>query len=55
MDILKENVGESFLVGDGGHSDDPSTFDKTMSDINFEKQLDTMKSEIDSMHLNLKE
>ena len=35
-----------------GHGDDPSIFDKTMSNINFKKWLDTMKSKIDSMHLN---
>ena len=37
---------------DRGYSDDPNTFNKTMSDIDFEKWLDTMKSEIDSMHSN---
>ena len=37
-------------MGDRGHDDDPSTFDEAMSDINFEKWLDAMKLEIDSMH-----
>ena len=52
MGILKEDVEEAFLIGDGGHGDDPSTFDEAMSDMNFEKWLDTIKSEIDSIHLN---
>ena len=39
-------------MGDKGHSDDSNTFDEVMSDIDFEKWLDTMKSKIDSMHLN---
>ena len=37
---------------DKNHGDDPNTFDKVMSDINFEKWLDVMKSEIDSIHSN---
>ena len=37
---------------DRGHNDDPNTIDEMMSDIDFEKQLDTMKSEIDSMYSN---
>ena len=39
-------------MGDKDHGDDPNTFDETMSDIDFEKWLDAMKSEIDSMHSN---
>ena len=39
-------------MGDESHGDDPSTFDEMMSDIDFEKWLDAMKLEIDSMHLN---
>ena len=41
-----------FLIGDKGYCDDPNIFDKVMSDIDSEKWLDAMKSEIDSMHLN---
>ena len=37
---------------DRGHSDDPNIFDEAIFDINFKKQLDTIKSEIDSMHSN---
>ena len=39
-------------MGDKGHGDDPNIFDEAMSDIDFEKWLDAMKSEIDSMHSN---
>ena len=49
---MKEDIEEAFLVRDGGHGNDPSTFDETMSDIDFKKQLDILMSEIDSMHLN---
>ena len=52
MDMLTEKVKKIFLMGDRGHGDDSNIFDDMMSDIDFEKQLDTMKSEIDSMHLN---
>ena len=52
MDILTEEVKELFLMRDKDHGDDPNTFDEMMSDINFEKWLDAMKSEIDSMHSN---
>ena len=37
MGMLKEEVEEAILMGDGGHSDDFGTFDKTMSDIDFKK------------------
>ena len=50
MGMLKEDIEEAFLVGDRGHGDDPSTFDEAMSDIDSEKWLDVMKSEIDSMY-----
>ena len=39
-------------MGDKDHDDDPTTFDEMMFDIDFEKQLDAMKSEIDLMHSN---
>ena len=50
--MLTKEVKEMFLIGDKGHGDDSNTFDETMSDIDFEKWLNTMKSEIDSMHSN---
>ena len=34
------------------HGDDPYTLDEAMSDIDFEKWLDALKSKIDSMHSN---
>ena len=37
---------------DRSHGDDSNTFDEAMSDIDFEKWLDAMKSEIDLMHSN---
>ena len=50
--MLTEEVKEIFLIGDRGHGDDLNTFDEMMSNINFEKWLDIMKSEIDLMHSN---
>ena len=50
--MLTEEVKKIFLMGDKGHGDDLHTFDEVMSDIDFEKQLDTMKSEIDLMYQN---
>ena len=52
MSLPKEDVEKAFLMGDGDHGDDPSIFYEVMSDIDFKKQLDVMKLEIDSMHLN---
>ena len=52
MGMLTEKVKKIFLMGDRGHGDDPNTFDEAMSDIDSEKQLDAMKSEINSIHLN---
>ena len=52
MGILTEKVKKIFLMRDRGHSDDPTTFDEAMSNIDSEKWLDAMKSEIDSMHSN---
>ena len=50
--MLTEEVKEIFLMGDRGRGDDPNTFDEVMPDIDFEKWLKIMKSEIDSMHSN---
>ena len=47
-----EEVKKIFLMKDKGHSDNPNTFDKVMSDIDSMKWLDAMKLEIDSMHSN---
>ena len=52
MGKLMKKVKEMFLMEDKGHTDDPTTFDEVTSDINFEKWLYAIKSEIDSMHSN---
>ena len=39
-----EEVKKIFFMGDMGHGDDPNIFDEAMSDIDFEKWLDAMKS-----------
>ena len=52
MDMLTEKVKEIFLMEDKGHGDDPNIFDEVMSDIDSEKWLDAIKSEIDSIHSN---
>ena len=41
-----------FLVGNGAHRDDPKTYNEAISDIDSEKCLEAMQSEIDSMHSN---
>ena len=39
-------------MGDKDHMDDPRTYDEVISDIDSEKWLNAMKSEMDSMHTN---
>ena len=41
-----------FLTRDGAYGDDPKTYDEAISDINFEKWLEAMRSKIDSIHSN---
>ena len=50
--MLTEEVKKIFLKEDKDYTNDPNTFDKMMSDINFEKWLDAMNSEIDLMPSN---
>ena len=50
--MLTEDVKKIFFMGDRGHGDDPNNFDETIFDIDFKKQLDAMKSEINLMHSN---
>ena len=52
MGMFMEEVKKIFLMKDKDHSDNHNTFDEMMSDINFKKQLDAMKLEIDSMYSN---
>ena len=39
-------------MGNGAHGDDPKTYNEAISDIDSEKWLEAMRSEIDSMHSN---
>ena len=41
-----------FLTENGIHGDDPKTYDEAISDIDFEKWLEAMRSKINSMHSN---
>ena len=50
--MLTKKIKKIFVIGDKGHGDDPNIFDEVKSDIDFEKWLDAMKSEIDSIHSN---
>ena len=50
--MIIEDVEEIFFVGDREHGGDPKTYNEVMSDIDSEKWLSAMKSEIDSMHSN---
>ena len=45
--MLKEDIKKIFFVGDKDHRDDLKTYDEAMADIDFEKWLNAMKSEID--------
>ena len=50
--MLMEKVKKIFFIGDRGHGNDLNTFDEVMSDIDFKKWLDTIKSEINSIYSN---
>ena len=50
--ILIENLEEAFFVGGRDIRNDPKTYDKAMLDIDSEKWMKAMKSEIDSIHSN---
>ena len=41
-----------FLMENWVHGDDPKTYDEAISDIDSEKWLEAIRSEIDSMHSN---
>ena len=53
LGIFQEKIEKVFLVGDKDHIDDPRTYDETISDIDSEKWLNAIKSEMDSMHINM--
>ena len=52
LGIISEDGEEMFLIGNGAHGDDPKTYNEAISDLDSEKWLEAMKSEIDSMHSN---
>ena len=47
-----KDVEKIFLIRDRKYGDDPKTYNETISNIDSEKWLNTMKSKIDSMHTN---
>ena len=50
LGILTEDLEEAFLMGDRDIRNDLKIYDEAMLDVDFEKLMDAMKSEIDSMH-----
>ena len=52
LGILTEDIEEAFFVGDRNVRNDPKTYDEAMLDVDFEKWMEAMKIEIDSMHSN---
>ena len=52
LGILLEDLEKAFFVRDRDIRNDPKTYDEAMLDINSEKWIETIKSEIDSMHSN---
>ena len=52
LGILIENLEEVFLVRDRDIRNDPKTYDEVMLDIDSEKWIEVMKSEIDAIHSN---
>ena len=52
LGIISEELEKTFLIGNSAHGDDPKTYNEAISDIDSEKWLKVMQSEIDSMHSN---
>ena len=52
LGTILEDIEEMFLIGNGVHGDDPKTYDEVILDIDFEKWLEAMKLEIDSICSN---
>ena len=52
LGTISEDVEEMFLIDNGVHGDDPKMYNEAISDIDSEKWLEAMKSEIDSMYSN---
>ena len=53
LGIISKDIEKIFLIENRVHGDDPKIYGEVISDINFEKQLEAMKLEIDLMHLKL--
>ncbi len=47
-----ENEQELFIHEECNHGDDPTSYEEATSDIDSSKWIETMKSEMDSMHKN---
>ena len=52
LGILTKDLEEVFLMEDRDIRNNLKTYDEAMLDIDFEKLMELMKSEIDSMHSN---
>ena len=52
LGILTEDLEEAFLIGDRDIRNDPKTYDEAMLDADSKKWMNTMKSEINSIHSN---
>ena len=52
LGTISEKIEKIFLVGNGVHGDNPKIYNETISNIDSEKWLEAIKSEIDSMHSN---
>ena len=50
--MFTKEVKELFLMGEKDHLNDSRTYAEAISNIDFEKWLSAMKSEIDSLHIN---
>ena len=52
LGILIEKVEKIFLMGDTKYRDNFKIYNEVMSDIDSEKWLEAMKSNVDSIHFN---
>ena len=52
LGILTEDLEEAFLMGDRDIRNDLKIYDDAILDVDSEKWIEAMKSEIDSMHSN---
>ena len=49
---VEKKVEKMFLIGNGVRGDDPKIYNEVILDIDSEKWLELMRSEINSMHSN---